>query len=592
MSLPDLGSGTPDIRGPWRYLWWLAVRYRRSLLLSSMGNAIWVGALGAQPGLIGEAVNAGLVDRNSSALIWWSLAIFALGLVQAVSALMGDRLVLAARVGSGYTTLRLVTARVCDLGATVTRRMSAGDLVTVGVSDITLIGEAMSAAARGAGGVAGFAVVAVLMLTASWPVGLLVLAGVPLIVAVTTRVSRLLRRRQDQMRAHQRELTGQAADIVRGLRVLRGFGGEELFAGRYTAGSQRLRSAALRQARATALMRAASTFLPGLLLVGVVALAANLVLARQLSVGQMVAFYGYATFLTGPVNRMTATVSRAAQAHVAAAHVTRLLAVRPDIATGPDSVPMPDAGGTLADLASGLEVPAGRLTAVVCAGDDAATLADRLGHYADAPVSGATLGGVPLTELPRDGLRTRILVAAGDARLFAGVLRGELDPASRPAETRPDTETRPGSDSGAVRDAGDADARLWECIDAAAARDIIEALPDGLGTVAAAGGQGFSGGQQQRLRLARALMADPEILILIDPASAVDAHTEAAMAKGIARLRQGRTTLVFTTSTLLLSQADRVVLVTDGEVAAQGSHESLLDDERYRFLVERGMEAA
>lgn len=544
------------------------VRYRWNLVAAGAANAVWLAAMGATPGVVGAAVSDGLVARHSGALIWWGIAVLALGVVQAVAAMLGDRQAVFAQIGSGYTTLRLVTRKVCDLGATVGARLSAGDLVTVGVSDITLIGQAMAFGARGAGGAAGFVVVAVAMLTASWRVGLLVLVGVPVILRVTTRVSRLLRTRQDQMRTRQRELTDQAVDVVRGLRVLRGFGGEEVVRGRYAAGSQRLRAAALRQARANALLKAVSAFLPGLLLVGVVALSANFVLARQLSVGQLVSFYGYATFLTIPVNRMTNAVSRAAQAHVAAAHVTRLLGTRPDVRSAPDPAPLPGPGAVLADPASGLEVPPGRLTAVACSAADAAALAERLGRYADSAV---TCGGVPLADLPLDDVRERILVAAPDARLFAGELRRELDPAGR---------------------AGGSDDALWEAVDAAAARDIIEALPEGLGTVTAAGGQGFSGGQQQRLRLARALTAGPEVLILIDPASAVDAHTEAAMADGLARLRQGQTTVMLTTSVLLLGRADHVALVLDGKVAARGSHEALLGDDRYRALVARGLEAA
>jgi ABC-type multidrug transport system fused ATPase/permease subunit len=464
------------------------------------------------------------------------------------------------------------------LGAAVERRLSTGDLVTVGVSDITLIRQAMWTTTRGAGGVTGFAVVAALLLTASWPVGLVVLLGVPLILLVTTRASRLLRRRQDQMRTRQRELTDQAVDVVRGLRVLRGFGGEEIFGRRYRAGSQELRRAALRQARATALLGAATTFLPGLLLVAVVTLAAEFVLSGRLSAGQLVACYGYATFLTVPVNRMTNAVSQAARAHVAAEHITRLLRALPDAASPPDPAPLPPLGADLADPASGLRVPGGALTAVVCSPGDTAALSGRLGGYAGSAAEGsgraaggAAYGSSPLDSLPLDGVRARIVVADGDARLFAGPLRRELDPAGR------------------LVGAG-TDAPLWEAVDAAAARDIIEALPDGLDTVAAAGGQGFSGGQQQRLRLARALMADPDALILIDPASAVDAHTEAAMAAGIAARRRGRTTVVFTTSVLLLGHADHVALVIDGAVAAEGTHASLLGDPRYRAAVGRGLD--
>jgi ABC-type multidrug transport system fused ATPase/permease subunit len=523
-------------------------------------------------------------------LLDWGGAVLALGAVQAVTATWGDRLVLPAMVGSGYDTLRLVTSKVCDLGAAVERRLSTGDLVTVGVSDITLIRQAMWTTTRGAGGVTGFAVVAALLLTASWPVGLVVLLGVPLILLVTTRASRLLRRRQDQMRTRQRELTDQAVDVVRGLRVLRGFGGEEIFGRRYRAGSQELRRAALRQARATALLGAATTFLPGLLLVAVVTLAAEFVLSGRLSAGQLVACYGYATFLTVPVNRMTNAVSQAARAHVAAEHITRLLRALPDAASPPDPAPLPPLGADLADPASGLRVPGGALTAVVCSPGDTAALSGRLGGYAGSAAEGsgraaggAAYGSSPLDSLPLDGVRARIVVADGDARLFAGPLRRELDPAGRLACA--------GTDVGLGADAApDADAPLWDAIDAAAARDIIEALPDGLDTVAAAGGQGFSGGQQQRLRLARALMADPDALILIDPASAVDAHTEAAMAAGIAARRRGRTTVVFTTSVLLLGHADHVALVIDGAVAAEGTHASLLGDPRYRAAVGRGLD--
>jgi ABC-type multidrug transport system fused ATPase/permease subunit len=405
------------------------------------------------------------------------------------------------------------------------------------------------------------------MLAASWQVGLLVLIAVPVILFITTRLSRTLRNRQNQVRARQRELTDEAVDIVRGLRVLRGFGGEEMFAERYRGGSQQLRFTVLRQARAAAMFGATSTFLPGLLLVGVVALAGELVLARQLSAGQLVAFYAYAAFLAFPINRMTYAVSKAMQAHVAAANITRLLRMKPDIEPGPDSVAMPGPGA-LADPASGLLVPTCGLTAVACSAGDAVALADRLGRYAE---SGATYDGQPLAALPLADVRKRILVTTGDAHLFAGPLRRELDPADR---------------------LDDSDDPLWTAVDAAAARDIIEALPDQFDTSVAAGGREFSGGQQQRLRLARALMADPEVLILIDPTSAVDAHTESHMAAGIARLRQGRATVVFTTSILLLNQADHVALVIDGAVAAEGSHESLMADARYRSLVERGMAAA
>ncbi|HTU72952.1 MAG TPA: ABC transporter ATP-binding protein [Trebonia sp.] len=551
----------PDIRGPWRYLQWTCRRQRGHLAVACIWNSTWTGAQAITPWLMGEAVTAGIVGRSEAALAWWSAAILAVGAVIALSAMGAERAGLLAQMKAGYETIRLVTRHVCDLGASLERQASAGDLVTVGVSDITLIGRALERLARGTGGVTGFLLITVLALSASWQAGLLVLVAVPVILLVTTRLSRALRDRQEQVRAQQRDLTDAAVDIVRGLRVLRGFGGEELFARRYRDGSQALRRASVQQARATAMLSAASTFLPGVLLTAVIALVAQLVLDRQMTAGQMVSFYGYSAYLTSPVSRMTTAASSAMQAHVAAASVTRLLRIEPAArGAAPQAVPAP---GDLHDPGSGLRVPARGLTAVVCSAGDAAALADRLGRYGATSV---TCGGQPLGDLPLAEVRRRILVTPATARLFAGPLRRELDPRDR-------------ADDGALQAA----------IDAAAARDIIDALPGGLDAAIASGGSDLSGGQQQRLRLARALMADPAALVLDSPTSAVDATTESVMAAGLARLRRGQATVVFTTSRPLLNQADHVALVTDGIVTAQGTHQSLMADLRYRSLVMGGL---
>lgn len=124
---------------------------------------------------------------------------------------------------------------------------------------------------------------------------------------------------------------------------------------------------------------------------------------------------------------------------------------------------------------------------------------------------------------------------------------------------------------------------------AAVAQDIVRGLPDGLDSPVDAQGRNLSGGQRQRVRLVRALLADPEVLLAVEPTSAVDAHTEAAMAARLRAARSGRTTVVTTASPLLLDRADTVYYLVDGRVAAVGSHRELLDREPgYRLLVSRG----
>ena len=161
-----------------------------------------------------------------------------------------------------------------------------------------------------------------------------------------------------------------------------------------------------------------------------------------------------------------------------------------------------------------------------------------------------TLGGVPLTALPRADVRRRIVVSDTGSTLFSGRLGDRLDV----------------SGTGAVHDA----------LATASTEDILEALADGMDTVVAERGRTFSGGQRQRLVLARALAADPEILVLVEPTSAVDAHTEARIAARLRDHRAGRTTVVVSSSPLVLDAVDEVAFLSDGRVAAVGTYGDLL----------------
>jgi ABC-type multidrug transport system fused ATPase/permease subunit len=314
---------------------------------------------------------------------------------------------------------------------------------------------------------------------------------------------------------------------------------------------------------------AAQVLLPGVFVVIVTWLGARFAVEGQLSIGELVAFYGYAAFLVTPLRTATEAAEKVSNGLVSAGRVLAVLRLHPllpeaALPAEPPAEPAPDA--ELVDTTTGLVVSAGQLLGVACATpEDSAALADRLGRYVDtdAPV---TLGGVSLRELPLDTVRRRILVSDKDPRMFTGPLRRELDPSGR---------------------ASDAD--LEAAIGTAAAEDVIEALPGGMDAEVEERGRSFSGGQRQRLVLARALLADPEILVLDEPTSAVDAHTEARIAERIKAARTGRATVVMTTSPLLLETCDDVALLTDGTITARGTHRSLMrGNPTYRAVVTRG----
>ncbi|GAB2733092.1 ABC transporter ATP-binding protein [Kitasatospora kifunensis] len=559
----------PDCRSPERFLLWLVGRVRVSVAWGVLLGVVSLLAQALVPAAIGRAIDTGIVGRDQRDLLHWGGAVLLLGLVVNIAAILRDRCSLMGQLGATYLTTELITRQSSRLGATLAKRVSAGEVVSVGVGDIAALGRLLEVTSRGSGAAVSAVAVAVIMLSTAPELGAVVLVGVPLMAWAVARLIRPLHRRQERLRAQQGELTELAVDIAGGLRVLRGIGGERLFADRYRATSQRVRGAGVRLARVEALLDGAKVLLPGILVAVVVWLGAREVLDGRLSIGELVAFYGYAVFLAPQLRRLTEVADKVTRGRVAAARVIRLLTLEPEVSDG-GAAAAPTAGA-LHEPDVGLLVQPGRWTAVVCADPaEAAELADRLGRYTD---SAAELGGVRLDELPLAQVRERVLVVRNDARLFSGSLRRELDPADRALAF--------------------ADDRLWSAaLAAASAQDIVDALPGGLDGQVAESGREFSGGQQQRLRLVRALMVDPEVLVLIEPTSAVDAHTEARIARGLRAARVGRTTLTFATSPILLSQADHVVLVVGGKVAAEGTHRELLADPQYRTVVTRGGDPA
>ncbi|AYY14438.1 ABC transporter ATP-binding protein [Actinobacteria bacterium YIM 96077] len=599
-TLPYADPGQPDLRSPSRFLLWIARGQIGVITLATVYGMIWMVAQALIPWAIGRGVDGIAADDTGSA-VRWALVIAGLGAVQALVGAVRHRVAVANWLYAAFRTMQVVTRHTARTGPAVPNAMPTGEVVATASSDAPHIGHTFEVVSRFAGSIASYIVVSGIVLGISPPLGLIVLIGVPVLVAATSPLIRPLQNRQRQQREALGHLTALGADTVAGLRVLRGIGGEQVFLGRYAQRSERVRAAGNRLAGTHALLDATLVLLPGIFLVALTWVGARLVLSGTILPGALVAMYGFAFFLVIPVRTAGEMAFATARALVASRRVIAVLTVDRDVHDVPDAPPpastnsdsdaaapgeprtngKPNAGlpaddlepdgaprGMLVDTVTGLRVEPGTLTMLV-ADDPAVTaaVADRLGRL--VPGTGVELGGSPLDHLPLTEVRRRIVVGDPEPALFTGTLRSNLDP----HECHDDESLR-------------------HVMTVTSGEDILETLREGFDSPVEERGRSLSGGQRQRVALARVLLTDPEILILVEPTSAVDAHTEVAIAERLATMRAGKTTVIATASPLVLAHADTVVWLAAGRVAATGTHHELLDIPGYRYTVTREEEMA
>ncbi|MFC9294642.1 ABC transporter transmembrane domain-containing protein [Streptomyces sp. NPDC057011] len=583
-DLPYPDPGVPDARSGPRFLVWLG-RGQLGGQFKSLGwGLLHFSGIAGLPYTVGLGVDA-VVDHDAGRLLLVGGLLALLGVAISLGDAMLHRTAVTNWITAAARVQQLLARKTAELGSALTRRVAAGEVVAVSTGDVEKIGWFVEAVSRFLAAAFAVVLVCVGLLFYAPALGVVVAIGVPLVALAALPLLPRATQRADFQREKAGKATELASDTVAGLRVLRGIGGEELFLGRYREASQEVRKAAVRSARMWALISAIQVLLPGALLITVVWYGAALVVDDRIAVGELVAAFSAVATLLYPLRHFEEIAMAYSFSRPSAQRAARVLSLTRTEAGGRPASEAPRApapGGDLYDPQTGLLAPAGRFTAVVCGDPDlAGRLAERLGgHPMDGEEGTATgpsvlLGGVALDELALDTARTLVLVQDKDPVLLSGTLRELFDvPASGAVE------------SGAALEA----AQCADVLDA-----LLQSAPEGVEDPMDARiterGRSLSGGQRQRLALARSLVTDPEVLVLDEPTSAVDSHTEARIADGVAALRAGRTTVVLASSPLLLDRADRVVLIDGGKVAAIGTHRELLHGEPlYRAVVTRETE--
>jgi ABC-type bacteriocin/lantibiotic exporter with double-glycine peptidase domain len=599
----------PDTRSPSRFLSWLLWQQASTLAIASLVAVLEFAPGAVGPFLVGRIVDRGITQQDMQTVLVLSLALLAMIVVGAASGVLRHTLIVGAWLVAMYGVMQLVTRKTTQMGHVLPRRTPTGEILSVSAGDSDQFGGLTEILTRAFGSLIAYLVVAGIVLRTSVEMGIVVLVAAPLLVLLTSPLLKPLQRREAIERSRSSELTSMATDIVAGLRILRGIGGEATFARNYATQSQKVRRAGVSAGNWQALVEGTGVLLAGLFLVALTWMGARQVAAGELSVGQLISFFGYAVFMVWPIQNFFELVQKWVRGLVSARKTIAVLGQQPPWASPEDRLRLP-LGADLHDEESGFTAPAGLLTVVVSAlPDDSAALADRLGRYLPTdndPISldvdealkgraakverarqsaartrqaardrevaerqwGVRVGPVDLADVEIEDVRHHVLVSDTGSLVFAGTLQSAVDPHGR--LTREQAE---------------------EALHTAAAEDVFEALPGGWQGVIEERGRGLSGGQRQRVVLARAIASDPEILVLVEPTSAVDAHTEALIAGRLAEARRGRTTVVLSVSPLLLHHADRVALMVGGRIVETGTHDDLLrHSDAYRQVVARNLD--
>ncbi|WP_308169821.1 ABC transporter ATP-binding protein [Acrocarpospora catenulata] len=531
---------------------WRAINGQRRDV--ALGAALGAGHQAGEvmvPVLIGLVIDQAVARGDVTALIGWLAALAAVYLALSLSFRYGARAGERAAEQAGHRLRLELVRRVLHPGGGAERGRLPGALATIATEDAKRVGAVNMAVMSGVSALAGVLVTAVVLLRVSWSLGLLVLLGTPLLLWAGHLLSRPLERRSEAQQERAAHASGVAADLVAGLRVLKGIGAEAAAVTRYERTSRASLAATLRAARAQAWQYGLVLALTGVFIAVVALVGGRLAAQGDITLGQLVSAVGLAAFLLGPLEVFSWVNAELAQGRASAARIAGVLAMPPLVTGG---APPADPRGEmrlrgvthdgLRDL--DLDISPGELLGVVVPEPAQATALLRcLNRQADPEAGTVELDGVPLRELDPAALRTAVLVAEHDADLFTGTLRSNI---------------------------GGGDERV---LVAAGVDEVARGLAEGVDAPVIEQGRSLSGGQRQRVALARALAADRAVLAVHEPTTAVDTVTEGRIAAGIRAVRAGRTTVLVTTSPALLAVTDRVVLVEGGRVADAGTHAEL-----------------
>jgi ATP-binding cassette subfamily B protein len=578
---PSVPATDADASAGWLRLLWGFVGPARRLLLVSIGAAlVSTAVITASPLVARIVVDDGLASSNSD-VDGWLVVLFGLGIIRFVAT--RARRWRAGRV-SYDVQLRLRTrlyAHLQHLDATALDQLRTGQLVSRASADLTLVQQFLAWGPQVIANVLQLLASVVAMLFLSWPLGLVMLVVVPLTVVVTVRSRGTVFAASWDAQQREAELTNNVEEAVTGVRVVKGFGQEDAETRRVMGAVSSMYAGRMRAARQRASFTATLQSIPALGQLAVLMLGGYLALHQRITLGTFLAFSTYLVQLAAPARMVGAVMALSQQARAAVERLVSVLDTTATLTEDTDAVALPAGDGTVryddvhfSYSADGpavikgvdLTLEPGQTVAIVGpSGSGKSTLAMLLPRFYDPTSGRITVDGGEIAHATFASIRTRVGIAFEEAFLFSDTIRANI------AYGRPDAT----------------DDEVRRAADAAQASEFIDELSTGYDTVVGERGLTLSGGQRQRIALARLLLSDPDVAVLDDATSAVDAAVEADIHDALRRWHVGRTTLLIAHRASTARLADRVVILDGGRIVGSGTHDELMaTSDRYRELLD------
>ena len=576
----------PRLNNLWRFRHYLRPYYGLTVWLL-VAAAVSTGASIVIPLVVQHVIDGPVVHHDTMGLVWMGVLALVLGLFEAVLNLIRRWAQAVSSIGIETSLRQDIYAHLQNLPIAFHDQWQSGQLLSRVTTDLSAIRRFLSFGLIFlVVNFATYVTVVVLLLHLYWPLGLLVaVTAVPLFLiskGFATRYIRAAREVQDQMG----DLATQIEESAQGIRVIKSFGRRAHMFERFSGNAHRLQDTAVAKTMMQARVWSQFDLVPNTTLAVVLIIGAIQVARGQLTIGTLVAFVSLQIMLVWPINALGWILANAQEAASAADRVYEVLDTPPSIVDRPDAADVKPAevhghlrfdnvtftyGGSSEPVLTGidLDVRPGETMAIVgVTGSGKTTLVSLVPRLYDVSGGRVLIDGRDVRDFKLDSLRRVVGTAFEEPTLFSmsgreNLTLGHLD---------------------ATED------EIDEALRVAQAQFAYD-LPWGLDTRVGEQGLSLSGGQRQRLALARAVLGRPKVLVLDDPLSALDVHTEALVEEALATVLAGTTALLVVHRPSTVALADRVALLRDGAIAAVGTHSQLLNEvPEYRAVLSAAAE--